>query len=70
MIKAINYAKSFNYDFMWVECDSTVVVQVIQKRDMHDPWGLYAAWSNCLQFLEFIAFCMSQYEGIWLLNLF
>lgn len=45
---AITVAKEKGWHCLWLECDSTLVIQSIASPDLV-PWRLRTTWRNCLQ---------------------
>ena len=46
-IYAIKKAWERGWHHLWIECDSTYVVNVLKSRATEVPWVVFVKWSNC-----------------------
>lgn len=52
VIKALAFAKSFGYDYIWVECDAMAVFHLLSTRSFPVSWSVFVAWTLALQFID------------------
>ena len=45
---AIAKAKELGWNNLWIECDSTWVVHLLQSRSLDVPWIVRHQWDTCL----------------------
>ncbi|XP_042485314.1 uncharacterized protein LOC122065562 [Macadamia integrifolia] len=50
IITGIEAANQFGVQSLWIECDSVIVVHLLQKKTI--PWKFRQRWINCLPYLE------------------
>ena len=46
-MRAIEFAKQYGWNNLWLECDSSLVINAIQNKSLV-PWRLRNRWSNCM----------------------
>jgi len=54
-IRAIELANKFNWRNLWLECDSTFVINAIRNKSQV-PWSLRNRWENCLSLVSSMNF--------------
>lgn len=50
-IKRVGYARDRVWNFLWIESDSTYVVNLLRSKTLQVPWNVLASWVSCLDCL-------------------
>lgn len=59
---AIDFARQFSWDHIWLEADSSYVVLLFMTRSLEVPWYLRARWSQCIQYFIDSFSCFSYFS--------
>ena len=57
---AIHKAKELGWCNMWIECDSTCVVHLLQSRSLEVPWTIQQQGDSCLVDLQSLCIVVSH----------
>ena len=60
VITATDYACKFKWDFIWFECDSTYMVELLQNKNTQVPWKFVARWNRAINYLSNITYKVSH----------
>lgn len=60
VIHALEVTQAFGWFNIWIKCDSTYMVNLIQTECMTVPWHRLVRWSSCMHFLKSISFKVSH----------
>ena len=60
IITAIDYARRFDWDYIWFECDSTYVVELLQTKSNKVSWRFLSRWNKTINYLDHITYHASQ----------
>lgn len=60
VITTIDYAGKFKWDFIWFECDSTYMVELLRNKNKHVPQKFVARWNRAINYLSNITYCVSH----------
>jgi ribonuclease HI len=58
-MRAIELAKQYNWNNLWLECDSSLVIKAIKNQSIV-PWNLRNRWNNCLITIRSMNFIASH----------
>ena len=56
---AINYAWTFGWHWLWLESDSTFVVDTFRSRSRKAPWLWRPVWDRCLSLISQMDFAVT-----------
>ncbi|KAK0599983.1 hypothetical protein LWI29_010426 [Acer saccharum] len=59
-IHAIDYAWTFGWHRLWLESDSTFVVNILRSRSRKVPWHWRPAWDRCLCLISQMDFAVTH----------
>ncbi|KAK3213082.1 hypothetical protein Dsin_017788 [Dipteronia sinensis] len=64
-VHAIDYAWTFGWRQLWLESDSTFVVDTLRSRSRKVPWRWRPVWDRCLSFISQMDFAVTHiyWEG-------
>ncbi|KAL6214491.1 hypothetical protein ACLB2K_013925 [Fragaria x ananassa] len=60
VILGVEFAFLFGWHHIWLESDSTTILQCISSSSFVPPWPLRIAWHNCLARIRHISFTCSH----------
>ncbi|KAK0572334.1 hypothetical protein LWI29_030054 [Acer saccharum] len=59
-VHAIDYAWTFGWHRLWLESDSTFVVNILRSRSRKVPWRWRPAWDRCLRLISQMDFAVTH----------
>ncbi|KAK0575059.1 hypothetical protein LWI29_033415 [Acer saccharum] len=59
-VHAIDYAWTFGWHRLWLESDSTFVVNILRSRSRIVPWRWRPAWDRCLRLISQMDFAVTH----------
>ena len=59
-VHAIDYAWTFGWRRLWLESDSTFVVDILRSRSRKVPWRWRPAWDRCLSLISQMDFVVTH----------
>ncbi|KAK2661126.1 hypothetical protein Ddye_007659 [Dipteronia dyeriana] len=60
VVYAIDYAQTFGWHQLWLESDSTFVVDILRSRSRKVPWRWRSAWDRCLGLISQMDFVVTH----------